>query len=108
MADVTEVAEVRKNTDEPDEDPYGDLYIDGLIDALGVAGASATLWRKKAASYAKMVNVQEAGSSHAFSDLLKNALQMVDVWQSSSDAEAEIAGASGRAVVKVIIRDDDI
>jgi len=94
MAEAAELLETRLNVDEPGDDTFTDDYIMGLIDALGVDAASAKLWRQKAAKYASLVNVSEAGASHAFSDLHKHALAMSEKF----DAEAggsEVAAATG-------------
>lgn len=100
MATDLEIADVRQNVDEPrDSQDYTNTVISVLVDDLGVNGASAEIWRKKAASYAKLVNVSEAGSSHAFSDLQDNALKM------AKEYEAKSTGSTvGRAKVKVIER----
>lgn len=77
MADASDIATVRFNTDEPEETTYSDEVIGGLIDADGVAGASATIWRWKAGALAKLsADVTEAGASHKNSELYKAALAM--------------------------------
>jgi phage-related minor tail protein len=92
MASVSDIAKLRKNTDEPDETTFSDAYVGELIDALGVAGASAEVWREKAASYAKLVNTQEAGASRSLSDLMKNALAMAKSFD-TEEAAVEVAAA---------------
>jgi hypothetical protein len=82
MADVSDIRDVRENVDELNEDNYSDSYISALIDSSGVAGASAEIWRKKAASFAALVNTSEAGASRSLSDLSKNAKTMADMWES--------------------------
>lgn len=75
MASVDEVAELRRLTAIPDiEEPYTDGFMGGLIDAEGINGAAALLWREKAAEFVTAVDMSESGSSRKFSDLHKNAL----------------------------------
>lgn len=82
MASEAEIAEVRLNAGEPDDvDPYTDAYLSGLIDALGVASASLAVWRTKAAKYAGMVNISEAGASQSFSDLFAHAQTMIKQYE---------------------------
>ena len=76
MATEAEVLEVRENTNEPSDEWYSDGYLSNLIDAQGVLKASASVWGKKASRYADLVDTSEAGASHKFSDLYKNALAM--------------------------------
>lgn len=81
MATAAEVALVRLNTNEPTQDPYTDAILEALIDELGsVEAASASVWRSKAATFATLVDEQEAGTTHAFSDLHKNALAMASAF----------------------------
>jgi hypothetical protein len=80
MADASDIAAVRLNTNEPDATTFSDEAISALVDELGVAGASASIWGVKAGSYSELVDVTEAGASHKFSDLHKNALAMQKFW----------------------------
>lgn len=101
MASASDIAEVRRNTDEPTDATYTDTVIGGYIDSLGVAGAAAKIWREKAAQYATLVDVTEAGASHKFSDLNKNALAMAAYWEGLVVPDAAV---SGRPKVKKIVR----
>lgn len=84
MATAAEVAMVRLNINEPTQDPYTDEAIGALVDELGtVQAASAALWRAKAATYATLVDETEAGTSHAFSDMHKNALAMAKAFDAN-------------------------
>lgn len=104
MASEAEVAEVRANTAQPDDvAPYTDDYINGLIDAGSVTSATLSIWRSKAANYASLVDVQEAGASHKFSDLFKHANDMIKIW--STALAEEDAAASGYPVVNEIVRE---
>lgn len=80
MASAGDILDVRRNTYELTTDNYSDENLSDLIDAKGVAGASAEVWGEKAAKYADLVDVTEAGASHKFSDLHKNALTMQGFW----------------------------
>lgn len=103
MAAPEEVAEVRLNTDENTvNSEWDDPKISALIDELGVNGASATIWRQKAAKYAKLVDVSEAGSSRAMGNLHRNALEMAKQYGSVTSETAE---ASGRVKIWSIERE---
>lgn len=101
MAAQSDINAVRENTNEPTEDTYSDEYIGALIDASGIDVASATIWRKKAAALSDLVDVSEAGASHKFSDLHKNALDMAAMYDGR---EAAKPTASGRVKIKKIER----
>lgn len=87
MATVDEIAEVRRNVNEPTQDIYTDDTINNLINSLGMAGASAKIWREKAARYSELVNASESGASHAYSDLHRAALAMAADWDKKDVAE---------------------
>lgn len=84
MASASDIAIVRRNVNESTDVTFDDAYLSGLIDTHGVAGASAIIWREKAARFAELVNTSEAGASHSYSDLHKAALTMSKTY----DAEA--------------------
>lgn len=73
MATPSDINEVRNNTDEPSQDNWSDDNIAELVDLYGVAGASARVWRGKAAKLAGVVDTTIAGVTHKFSDLRKTA-----------------------------------
>lgn len=100
-----DIAEVRRATDEPTQQEYSDDLIGIYVDAYGVSGANAKIWREKAASYAADVDTTEAGASHKFSDLHKNALAMAKHWEAvaASETEEEVP-TSGRLKIKKIER----
>lgn len=109
MATSADIAVVRINTSEPNNTaPFSDDYFGGLIDASGVTGATLAVWEQKLATFSSAVDVTEAGASHKFSDLFKNAQAMVAYWKSKY---AEETGGpvvtAGRGVrVRVIDRVD--
>lgn len=105
MATAGDIGSVRDNINEQDDTTFRDDVIDALIDANGIAGASAVLWRRKAAIYADQVNTSEAGASRALSDLNKHALAMAATWDGVKTAEdTEAIGGKQRARVHKIVR----
>lgn len=99
MASVSDIAEVRRNTNEPTAATYTDAMIGSFVDSLGVAGASAKIWGEKAGVYAELADVTEAGASHKFSDLHRNALNMETYWSTLT-----VTATSSRPKVKKIVR----
>lgn len=104
MASASDIDAVRKNTNEPTSENYSDETIGALVDAIGVAGASATIWHQKAAASAELVDVSEAGASHKLSDIHKNAVGMASHWQAIYDGET--VAVSERLRIKRIERAD--
>lgn len=105
MASASDITIVRGNTNEPtDAEPFTDAYIGELVDAEGVAGASATIWEQKAATYSSAVDVTEAGASHKFSDLFNNATKMATYWRKKQAEDDAVVDLTGRVKVKKIER----
>lgn len=105
MADAADIASVRRATDEPSEQEYADTLLESMVDTYGVSGTVARIWNEKAGKFAAQVDVTEAGASHKFSDLSKNALAMAKRYQEMADAEATPAvPESGRIKIKKIER----
>lgn len=103
MASTSDIADVRRNVNEPDDETYSDEAIGAMVDADGIAGASARIWRAKAARYAELVNVSEAGASHSYSDLHKNAINMAKAFD-SVESEDEAPPIANRVRVQKIVR----
>lgn len=102
MASASDIAEVRRNTDEPDDtNGYTDVIIGGYVDAASVAGASAKIWEEKSAKYVSLVDVTEAGASHKFSDLTKHAEAKAIYWHG---IEVSLGTTAGRVKVRKIVR----
>ncbi len=99
MAIAGDIAAVRDNTNEPEDDRFNDDTIGMLVDVSGIAGATATIWRRKAAIYADLVTTSEAGASRHLSDLNKHALAMAANWDGVKSAE-DLAVAGGKARAK--------
>jgi hypothetical protein len=104
MARAEDVNRVRRNVDEPDDsNGYSDEDIGDLIDKAGIDGASALVWREKAAKFASLVDVTEAGATHRFSALSGNALKMAQQYDDMA-AEPDKVPAVG-PVIRTIERD---
>jgi len=86
VADPSDINDVRLNTNEPSDEDYDNTVLSDFIDALGVAGASAKVWGLKAAKYADLVDVSEAGSSERFDQLWKKALAQEALWTARAAA----------------------
>jgi hypothetical protein len=97
MASASDITAVRDNTNEPNDDRFTDGIIGALVDAAGVAGATATIWRRKAAIYADLVTTAEAGASRNLSDLNKHALAMASNWDGVNTTEVNAEGIKPRA-----------
>lgn len=91
MATTGDVEQVRRNTNVDEDDPTHTLaVIGGYVDAFGIAGASAKIWREKAAAYADLVDVSEAGASERLGQLREAAFEMAAYWdeQAATDSGA--------------------
>lgn len=77
-ASIADMDALRRMTDETDSSTFSatDLarYINNRFGDLNAAAFD--IWTEKAATYAKLVNVSEAGSSRALGDLQDKALKM--------------------------------
>lgn len=104
MASTSDIAQVRLNANEPTQAPFDDDYIGGLIDSVGVAGATVSLWESKAALIAETaVDVTEADATHKLSDKFDHANAMIKYWRGvSTTVEAELTGSVVR--VRKIVR----
>lgn len=71
--------QIRRATGEWEDSTYLDAYFDRFLDETGgdVNGAAALVWQEKAASYAELVDMSEAGSSRKESQLYANAMDMM-------------------------------
>lgn len=105
MAVASDIATVRDNTNEHTSERFSDELLSVLIDESGVAGASAAVWRRKAAIYADLVTTAEAGATRNLSDLSKHALAMAAEWNTQNEKEiAEANGGKARARTHRIVR----
>lgn len=87
---------------------FTNAQIQGFLDSGGsVTKATVEGWRAKAAEYSNLVDVSEGNSARQFSDLLKAALEMLELYEKQAEAEdqVETEGKKGRVVIGVISRD---
>jgi hypothetical protein len=102
MAGIVDINIVRLNVDESTETLFSDDSISALVDALGVNGASAAIWRQKAARFSAMVDVSEAGASRKMSGLYANALAMAREYDRLLTVEIAAATGTGPIVTKIV------
>ena len=88
MASVDELAALQRATDvAADDTTYTPVLLGSMFDAYGLNLAALMIWREKAAYYARMVTVSEGGSSRAMSDLQRQALEMVKIYERAVAAD---------------------
>lgn len=105
MADSSQIAELRRLTDvAANDDVFTPPVLSSMIDAVGVNGAAASIWRQKAAKYASLVDVSESGSSRSMSQMYKNAAQAAKDFQDLSDSEITVKVVHRRTRVRSIER----
>jgi hypothetical protein len=87
---------LRRMVGEPDKTVYSDADLElALQDAAGdFPAAAASIWREKAAGYAELVDISEAGSSRKNSDLYNRALTQASYFESTSGGSAVADGGS--------------
>jgi hypothetical protein len=102
MASSDNIAALRLLTDEPSTTPYSDAVLSARIDAAGgdVRAVAADIWREKAAGYATLVDISEAGSSRKNSQLYSNALSMAASFD-APDAELPPVYSTTRPIRRV-------
>lgn len=71
--------QIRRATGEWGDSDYDDAYFDRFLDESGgdVNQAASLVWQEKAASYAELVDITEAGSSRKNSQLYSAAMDMM-------------------------------
>lgn len=105
MATAGEIAEVRENTNEPDSTDFTDERLGDFVDALGSVNlASAKVWDKKAAAYADLVNVSEAGARRDMAVLYDHAVKQAAFWRAKHTETLPETDTKPRAKVHVIAR----
>lgn len=82
--------QIRRATGEWGDSTYLDGYFDRFLDETGgdVNGAAALVWQEKAATFAEMVDMTEAGSTRKNSQLWSNAMEMMKKYQELADSGA--------------------
>jgi hypothetical protein len=100
MADATQIAELRRLAGETGSSTYDDTELGVRIDAVNgdLDAVAADIWEEKAAAYAEMVDISEAGSSRKNSDLYKAAIAMHDHF--TSDGEITSGSSTTRPIVR--------
>lgn len=106
MASNDQIDELRGMIAEPDNvEPYTLTKLGALIDAKGTTLAAAVdVWRRKAASYAELVNTSENGSSRQNGDLYKQAISMANMYQAEIDASNPITITAQASRTRKIVR----
>lgn len=79
---------------------FTNCQLQEMIDGASgsVERAAATGWRAKAAQYADLVDVTEGNASRSMSDLHEHALQMVKLYDKSTEGPTEGRTTIGRIV----------
>lgn len=107
MATADQISRLRVLIDDPagTTQTYDDTALSALIDQAGgdLDVAASEAWQEKAASYSRLVDVTESGSSRKMGDLYKNALQMSKHYSDKVTAAAAPV-SSTRARVRPIVR----
>lgn len=97
MASGNEIAEVKRGAAILADDPvYTTEEISALIDSSSVNKTLLRIWREKAAGYASLASMSEAGSSRSLGELHDNALEMIKLYErlvADEDADAGTTGA---------------
>lgn len=101
MADATQIADLRRLTGETGSTTYSDEELSARIDAANgdLRTVAADIWEEKAATYAEMVDISEAGSSRKNGELYKNAIAMHAFF-----TDEETVSAAGATTTRPIVR----
>ena len=106
MANNDQYLQLRRMTGESDpESSYTNTDLDVYISraAGDLPAAAALIWGEKASDHADLVNISEAGSSRANSDLFKHAIEQRDYYSGLSGtgaADVSSAGTTTRRIVR--------
>ncbi len=103
MASAEQIAELRRKISEPDEATYTDANLNTQIDdASGdIDSVAVEIWEEKAATYAELVDISEAGSSRKNGQLYKNALDMARYYSASTDSDL-VAGVDYPTTTRIV------
>lgn len=103
MATPEEIAAFRLTIGEPDETMYTNVSLSDRLDVTESADLAITIWREKAASYARLVDMQEGTSRRTLSQLMEHALQMVSELSGESGGSGSGTGraATTRAIERI-------
>lgn len=100
MATPTQIADLRRLTGETGSTTYTDEELESRIDAVDgdLEAVASDIWEEKAAAYAEMVDITEAGSSRKNGELYKNAIAMHEHF--SGDESAALGSSTTRPIVR--------
>lgn len=105
MASPEEIADLRRKISELDNTNYSDAVLGARIDAADgdLNKVAYSIWQEKAATYAELVDISEAGSSRKNSQLYKNALEMADYYAGIDD-DPDTPVPAERSTTRRIVR----
>lgn len=99
MATAAEIAEVRVNTQEPNNvPPYTDDFIGDLIDAYGVTETEHKIWISKRNTVANLVDISEGGSSRKNSQLFEAYSKIVAGYEDDGGSSGTRRAPRTRAI----------
>jgi hypothetical protein len=91
MATLEDVEQVRRNTNvDADDERHPYEVLEAYVDLFGISGASAKVWLEKAAYYADLCDVSEAGASERLGQLKDQAMEMALEWTKIKAAETGV------------------
>lgn len=104
MADNDDYLRLRRMTGEVDSERYTNTDLEEFLTAASMDFnvAASLVWREKAASFAELVNISEAGSSRSDSDLYKNATSQAAYFEGLSGTGE--AASTGTTTTRRIVR----
>lgn len=105
MATQEEIDAFRLTIGEQDETMYTDLLLSDRMDAAtDLTELAVTIWREKAARYARLVDMQEGTSRRSLSQMYEQALGMISVLSGESGGSGGTSSAhktTTRAIERV-------
>lgn len=105
MASAEQIAELRRKIAEPDATTYSDAVLGVRIDEASndINNVAYDIWQEKAAMYADLVDISEAGSSRKNSQLHANALKMAHYF-GTIDQDPETPVVESASTTRRIVR----
>lgn len=106
MASDAQIADLRRKISESDETTWTDDALAALIDAANgdLDSVASSIWEEKAASYAELVDISEAGSSRKNSQLYSNALKMAKHYGDADAADDDPVAGVDYPTTRPIVR----
>lgn len=103
MVTETEIEEARRKTDGAAD--WEDDEIRRYLDAgKTIVDFARMWWEAKAASYSKLVNISESGSTRSNGDLYKNALTMAKHFETAEEAAADAGPVNNKTSRRAVRR----